>query len=469
MKNLCFTFISFYIFKSILLAQTPEVQWTKIISLENGFCNEVRQTLDGGYILAANNLSSGHDHFDWWLIKTDNMGEIVWDEVLSITGECSSVEIFQDTMYVFTGYDSGDGEVYLILTDSYGNHLIDSTYEEEGWWSSVLKTEDNGFITTGEAGWPVENLSLVKFNDEVNIEWSKTYGSGEAYERGEEIKHTSDGGYIIIGDISSSTYWYKWLLKTNSFGDTVWTKLLSPNANSVVQTTDDGFLIAGNTDEGNNIQLLKTNEIGDTLWTKEIGDTSSSTSADIVRMTNDDNYIIAGSIDGDAYTVKVNIDGDIIWEKRVDLGLWEEVVDIQQTSDGGYILVGGKMRGRMYVYGDIWLIKLSSDLTDVRKVDLSLTNYNLEQNYPNPFNPNTKIKYSILQASKVTIKVYDVLGNEIATLVNEEKLAGSYEAEFNAGEITNRVSAIGGYASGVYFYQLRAGSFVGTKKMVLLH
>jgi len=82
--------------------------------------------------------------------------------------------------------------------------------------------------------------------------------------------------------------------------------------------------------------------------------------------------------------------------------------------------------------------------------------YQLYQNYPNPFNPTTTIKYQIPELSFVTIKVYDVLGNEIVVLVNEEKPAGEYEVEFYGT----------GIVSGIYFYRLRTGSFVETKKMV---
>ena len=85
-------------------------------------------------------------------------------------------------------------------------------------------------------------------------------------------------------------------------------------------------------------------------------------------------------------------------------------------------------------------------------------NYKLNQNYPNPFNPSTKIKYSVSQMSNVVIKVYDVLGNEIETLVNEEKPIGAYEITWYAESLPN----------GIYFYQLRAGNFVETKKMVLM-
>ena len=86
------------------------------------------------------------------------------------------------------------------------------------------------------------------------------------------------------------------------------------------------------------------------------------------------------------------------------------------------------------------------------------TEYALSQNYPNPFNPTTTIKYSIPKLSFVTIKIYDVLGSEVATLVNEEKPAGTYELTWNAANLP----------SGVYFYQLKAGSFVETKKMILM-
>jgi hypothetical protein len=98
----------------------------------------------------------------------------------------------------------------------------------------------------------------------------------------------------------------------------------------------------------------------------------------------------------------------------------------------------------------------------------TVTQFVLEQNYPNPFNPSTKIIYSIPSSlnrgtSNVSLKVYDVLGNVVATLVNEEKPAGNYEIEFNSRGLIHQT-----LSSGIYFYQLRAGSFIDTKKMILL-
>ena len=85
-------------------------------------------------------------------------------------------------------------------------------------------------------------------------------------------------------------------------------------------------------------------------------------------------------------------------------------------------------------------------------------NFSLAQNYPNPFNPSTVIRYSVSSAQLVTLKIYDVLGREVKTLVNEERPSGSYEIEFNASN----------FSSGIYFYQLTAGDFRETKKMILL-
>jgi hypothetical protein len=84
--------------------------------------------------------------------------------------------------------------------------------------------------------------------------------------------------------------------------------------------------------------------------------------------------------------------------------------------------------------------------------------FELSQNYPNPFNPSTVIGYQLPMASHISLKVYDVLGNEIATLVNEEKPAGSYKVEFDAFNLS----------SGIYFYKIQAENFIETKKMLLL-
>ncbi|MCW8803304.1 MAG: immune inhibitor A, partial [Ignavibacteriaceae bacterium] len=125
---------------------------------------------------------------------------------------------------------------------------------------------------------------------------------------------------------------------------------------------------------------------------------------------------------------------------------------------------GGVTRDGWYV-DDIGVF-IYSIPTNIPEGTEPVYEFSLGQNYPNPFNPSTKIKYSIpsviaseaKQSQFVSLKVFDVLGNEVATIVNEEKPAGSYEVEFNSS----------GLSSGIYFYKLQAGSFIETKKMILL-
>ena len=104
------------------------------------------------------------------------------------------------------------------------------------------------------------------------------------------------------------------------------------------------------------------------------------------------------------------------------------------------------------------LVKYDPTVNVNEKNSSSITSFKLLQNYPNPFNPSTKIEYSIPQTCFVTLKVYDVLGKEISTLVNENKFSGKYQVEFKGTS----------FSSGIYFYRIQAGSFSATKKFILL-
>jgi hypothetical protein len=106
-----------------------------------------------------------------------------------------------------------------------------------------------------------------------------------------------------------------------------------------------------------------------------------------------------------------------------------------------------------------WYVYRQSTITDLEKEEETIpTVFKLEQNYPNPFNPSTVIKFGVPERSNVLLKIYDILGGEVATLVNEEMEAGWYSRLFNAAE----------YSSGIYIYRLQANNYVNTKKMILV-
>jgi probable HAF family extracellular repeat protein len=136
------------------------------------------------------------------------------------------------------------------------------------------------------------------------------------------------------------------------------------------------------------------------------------------------------------------------------------LIDAVDISPNGLFIVG---YGTNSLTGldDGYLIAVNG-VSAVNELDNNPKNFSLFQNYPNPFNPTTTITYDLPRTANVELKVYDILGNEIATLVNEEKPSGTYEIQFNPE------SRIKHPASGVYFYQLKAGNYLETKKMLMI-
>ena len=144
---------------------------------------------------------------------------------------------------------------------------------------------------------------------------------------------------------------------------------------------------------------------------------------------------------------------------RRPLAFWINDFDVSySTSSTAYTgAEDGYPAGNLNAFPD----KLDDWITGVEEIysDALPTTFELTQNYPNPFNPTTKIQYSIPEAANVTLRIYDILGSEVATLIsNEAQRVGKYEVNFDASRI----------ASGIYFYTLSAGNFVQTKKMILL-
>ena len=155
---------------------------------------------------------------------------------------------------------------------------------------------------------------------------------------------------------------------------------------------------------------------------------------------------------------------------------WVNVVRITYVYDADGSMTSGLSKqwdgtnwilGNGVFYFDNELISNSSgekfeifyaSVTNIRNNEVSKNNFVLSQNYPNPFNPTTTITYSIPTSGFVTLKIYNLLGSEIATLVNEEKNYGTYKVNWNAQNLS----------SGVYFYKMQAGSFSETKKLILL-
>ncbi|MCK9424521.1 MAG: immune inhibitor A [Ignavibacteriaceae bacterium] len=151
----------------------------------------------------------------------------------------------------------------------------------------------------------------------------------------------------------------------------------------------------------------------------------------------------------------------------------KEEIDLKQFT-GKQIKIRFSLLSDEYLQKDGWYLDDISivtfdDITSLNEVSTSL-DFSLLQNYPNPFNPETVISYQLSVNSKVILKVYDILGNELVTLINEEQLAGNHSIKFDATNSAFRGKRLttNSLSSGVYFYQLRTGGFVQTRKMLLL-
>jgi len=156
--------------------------------------------------------------------------------------------------------------------------------------------------------------------------------------------------------------------------------------------------------------------------------------------------IFAGTYDG----VYLSTDSGSNW-KDIKEGLKDLSIFSLAVNDT-YIFAGSDRDG-------VWRRPISEVITNIKNNQNNLpTDFLLKQNYPNPFNPVTTINYSTPKKEMIIIRVYDVLGNEIASLVNEEKPAGNYKVNFNASNLS----------SGVYFYRMHAGNFIENKKCIVL-
>ncbi|ESU24937.1 hypothetical protein FEDK69T_04940 [Flavobacterium enshiense DK69] len=367
MKQFIFFFTVCLLFASVY--SQPSISWQKSLGGTGiDIMNSIQQTSDGGYIIAgysnSNNgdVAGNHGGTDYWVVKLTNTGNIDWKKSFGGTGEEIADSIVQ----------TNDGG-YIIAGTSFSN---------------------NGDVSGNHGG---SDCWIVKLTNIGTIQWQKSFG-GTLRDEASSIVQTADGGYIFVGQSNSNNgnvtvnkggFDY-WVVKLNSIGVIEWQKsfggTLNDYACSIQQTTDGGYIIAGDSNSNNldvtghhghyDIWAVKLTSTGTIAWQRSLGGSNSDVTYSILQ-TTDGGYIIAGysnSNDGDItgslgdfdyWIVKLTNTGSIDWKKSLGGTHVDHAYSIQQTSDGGYIVGGFSNSNDFDVTGnhgnfDYWVVKLTN-------------------------------------------------------------------------------------------------------------
>ena len=318
-----------------------------------------QQTADGGYIIAGTTTSYGAGSHDCYLVKTDASGNMEWQQTYGDSDNDGAYWVQQtsDGGYIIAGdtasYDIGEYDVLLIKTDNLGNVEWQQNYGDSDWdyAESVYQTSDGGYITAGETCINDEDgdAYLVKTDASGNITWQTIFG-GSGYDAAYSVCQASDGGYIAAGytvpeaggagDIL--------LFKTDSSGNVIWDEAIGGSVDeytySVRQTSDGGFIIAGATCSYGagqyDMYIVKTDASGNTEWEKTVGGASSEGTAYGVQ-TADGGYIIFGDThsygagSNDFYLVKLSSGINTPAGSDVTVDLYNGTVNFPTVNQSG--------------------------------------------------------------------------------------------------------------------------------------
>jgi hypothetical protein len=457
----------------------PDTLWTKTYGDQfNDWGYSVCETTDGGYFITGISYQVTSTNADIITIKTDSLGNAGWTTMIGNEhtdwGHCGLQTA--DGGYVVTGLyegNSSDAAICLIKFDAGGDTVWMKLFGE-GYGCSVRETDDGKLVVTGKSSLYDQGVFLYVTDAEGDSIMYREYG--EYQDEGLCVQHTSDGGYLMCGNThrNAETYYDVLLIKTDAVGDTIWTTTCGGPFNDygkyVIEDADGNYVVTGTWDgelHGDNYGdafLMKVDVDGDTLWKRTYGGEYNDW-GNCVQEISAGGYIIAGlcnayylGMQGDLYLVRTDADGAILWTQTLDGGGSDGARSVRQTADGGFI-VAGTMAASPYVPGDIWLLKFDSEGSWVKDWNLfKPADFQLHAAYPNPFNSRTVISFTLRKPGNVTLNLYDITGAHIRNIATGFFLPGNYDVNFDAS----------GFASGLYFIDLRAQEQFRSRPLVLL-
>jgi hypothetical protein len=350
---------------------------------EFDYGRSVRQTSDGGYIVAGETHSFGVGWGDVYLLKVDSLGDTLWSATFGgALYECGrSILETPDRGFIIAGetqsFGAGGNDVYLVKTDSLGNVMWTGTYGggdyECGY--SVKRTPDDDYVVAGETesyGAGGRDMYLVRTDFLGSLIMDTAYGGGSS-ERGFDVELTSDGGYVLAGHSSSFGAGADdiYLVKTDDSGSVAWTQTYGTSAaewgRSVEERSNGGYFTAGETRSSGafDLYLVIADSSGSMLWDATYGGVSHDRCMSGTQ-TTDGGFVMVGYTqsfgagDWDVYVVRTDSVGDTLWTRTFGGSGEDRGAFVQQTHDSGFIVAGYTESFGAGGY-DVYLIKMGPD------------------------------------------------------------------------------------------------------------
>jgi hypothetical protein len=476
---------------SNLGAQNPNIIWLQIFGEGEFNClywveqvGQVNHPDQPGFILAGCRQSYGQVHNDVLLIQTDSDGNTEWARTYggpdNDAGFC--VKPTSDSGFVVCGFFTGEGRAtsdgYIIKTDALGDTIWTGRYGGSGdeSFAEITQTSDGGYIAAGNKTEPDgyhTDVYVVKTDSVGEVIWSREYDNPSLTDHANSVLQTSDGGFVICGVKGGiGTAFDMWLIKTDSSGNVEWSRTYGGDGYdagySVDQTSDGGYIVAGYktilvAPYHHDMYLVKTSSDGTVQWERTFGE-SESDCAQSIRETSDGGFIAAGLMespvreDCDIYVVKTDSNGDLQWFDTISINDNDVGYCVRQTDDDNFVIAGSNFTFD-YIF-NAFLLKMRPAMVGIEGETVNVTpdQIRLPRNYPNPFNSETQIEFYLSENSDVKVEVFNILGEKVDILLNAPLSAGRYSVRWDASD----------QPSGVYFYRINMDGNSFSKKMLFL-
>jgi hypothetical protein len=418
-----------------ILCLGQSITWNKTFDLgQQDFGYSIVQTNDGDYALTG--YTGSGDWPNLLVMKLDSNGDTIWSKIYADVGHSQGFSICKspDNGYVVSGFTCENENywnyvMYILKIDENGDTVWSKKFGNGNTFARrVIPTFNGGYaVLGGNYAMFADQIIILKLNELGEEEWTKTYNFNGSPYLMYSLEQSEDSSYILAGRRPAQTgYDDIWLMKLDTFGDTLWTKTygeqwIHESGYYALPATGGGYIITATRDIPNyplnDLIFMKTNNDGNILWEKSYGGLSIK-EAYVIRHTSDYGYIACGryyessGLQG-MYIIKLSYEGDTSWTQTYESSFLSYANDIFQTEDFGYIVCGG-VSEYPGVLRNIWVLKLNENGLVSEPENRLITYSRYLRNYPNPFNNYTNLEFDLSYiASEIDLAIYSVTGEKV--------------------------------------------------------